>query len=320
MPARMIRPMKLAPFATLLLCVSQAAFAADPPIPNRVERLEKEMRAVQRKVFPGGAPAFSEPEIAAPEPGAAPLQPASQPINELSERVSSLERALSQLTNQVEQDEHRLQLLSDTAAKDRAEFDARLKTIENPQPAAPAIGAPPAPDLAAPARPGKGGKGAAKPLAAPVAEEIAPAPPPAKPAASTGDPGEDAYMAGYQLWADKHYDEASAALQKAAKDYPRHKRASYARNLAGRAELDAGKPATAAQLFLQNYQSDPKGDRAAESLFYLGQSLTQLKKTDNACRAYDELESVYGKTMSAGLKGRLPAARKAAGCKAPAAG
>jgi TolA-binding protein len=122
-------------------------------------------------------------------------------------------------------------------------------------------------------------------------------------------------MAGYKLWEQKKFEDAETQLARVAKQYPKHKRASYARNLIGRSQLDDGRPAMAAQTFYSNYQTDPRGERAPDSLFYLGQALMQLKKPADACKAYGELEQVYGSTMAAGLKSRLPAAKKAAGCK-----
>ncbi|NIJ06574.1 TolA-binding protein [Sphingomonas vulcanisoli] len=318
--------MKLRLALALLLSTAAAPALADPApsVPQRVDKLEKEMKAVQRKVFPGGSPAFFEPEIQAPQ--AAPQSagsPAGAPLNELTGRVDALEKALSQTTAQNEELQHRLQIVSEQAARDRSEFDTRLKALE-------ANAAPPAPAPVADAAPIKPrGKPAklvpadadapvpdAKPVKAiatdkpakPVKEDTAPV-------SANGDPAEDAYMAGYKLWADKKYADAEVTLADVAKKYPKHKRASYARNLLGRAQLDEGKPATAAQTFLANYQSDPHGERAPDSLFYLGVSLTQLKKTDNACRAFGELEDVYGATMSDGIKAKLPAAKKAAACK-----
>ena len=128
------------------------------------------------------------------------------------------------------------------------------------------------------------------------------------------DAAEAAYMAGYRLWEQRRLLEAQRSLETAAKKYPGHRRASYARNLAGRAYLDAAKPATAAQLFFENYNSDPRGERAPDSLFYLGEALMKLGKRADACKAYNELRKVYGTSLRPLLKEKLPAARAAARC------
>jgi TolA-binding protein len=133
--------------------------------------------------------------------------------------------------------------------------------------------------------------------------------------ATSGDAGEAAYMVGYNLWERRRLFEAQKSLEAMAKKYPTHRRASYARNLAGRASLDNGKPATAAKLFLENYTSAPRGERAPDSLFYLGQALMKLGKPGDACKAYNELRKTYGASLRSFLREKLPAARSAAGCE-----
>ena len=82
----------------------------------------------------------------------------------------------------------------------------------------------------------------------------------------------------------------------------------------GRNYLDTGKPATAAEALLSNYQDLSRGERAADSLYYLGEALMKLKKPEQACKVYDELTDAYGNTMRDFLKQNLPTARKAAKC------
>jgi len=330
--------------AALLATAALPAFAAEPgTIDQRVDRIEKQLKAVQRKVFPGGDAAFQAPEIAPPETHATVGVPASTPLNDLSARVDALEKSVAQLTGQVEQDEHRLDLLSQQTAQDRQEFATRLKALEAA--AAPA----PAATAAAPVTPAPQEEAAAAPpprSTAPVKGKPAsptlsakPAPAPAKPApgkpaatkptaaaiddtatdggasAASGDPAEDAYMAGYRLWTQKKYSEAETTLAAVAKKYPKHRRASYAQNLLGRAYLDDGQPALAAQAFVQNYQVNPHGERAPDSLYYAGQALMQLKRAADACRVYDELASVYADKLTGSLKTRVAAARTEAKCK-----
>ena len=70
----------------------------------------------------------------------------------------------------------------------------------------------------------------------------------------------------------------------------------------------------AAEALLANYRSNPKGERAPDSLYYLGQSLMQLNQAGQACKAYAELEAVYGAQVRAELKRVLPAAKTDARC------
>jgi TolA-binding protein len=298
---------------TLTALLTPAVGAQRPSLDDRVTRVEKELRAVQRKVFPGGDQAFTTPEIAAPQATEPTGLPASTPLNDLTSRVDSLEKTVMQLTAQVEQQDHRLTVLADQVAKDRQETASRLQLIE--QAAAPAVTPPPAPEMAAPV-PTPAKPTPAKPLPAkPTKPAPVAAPAEDEPAATTNDPAEDAYMAGYRLWTQKKYTEAQAALRDVVKKYPKHRRASYAQNLLGRAYLDAGRPANAAEAFAANYQTNPRGERAPDSLFYLGQALAKLDKAADACRVYDEFDAAYGATAEAGLKSRVAAARKTANCK-----
>ena len=132
---------------------------------------------------------------------------------------------------------------------------------------------------------------------------------------STGDAFEDGYSYGYRLWEAKFYPEAQVQLQDVIAKYPKHKRASFARNLLGRSWLDDGKPATAVKIFYDNYKNDPKGERAPESLYFLGDALTDLGKAPEACEAFGQLASAYPSEASGRLASRLAEGRKKAKCK-----
>jgi TolA-binding protein len=315
----------------LLSAVAAAPLAAqDGAVELRVGKLEKEMKAVQRKVFPTGVPV--QPEIGPLDTGDAGAAPASSPLNDLSTRVDSLEAQLKLLTGQVETDGNRLRKLEEAFKAYQGTTDARLKTLE---PIVPEV----TPPAAAPP--------AAKPVAlVPVAVTEAPKPAPTKPKAeapaatttkavtpaktdtkrkalvdaveipATGDAAEDAYTYGFRLWTAKLYPEAQVKLKEFSAKYPQHKRASFAQNLLGRAYLDEGKPALASVAFYDNYTKNPKGERASESLYYLGVALTRLKKLPDACKVFDEFKDVYGASAATDLKARVAKARTDASCSA----
>ncbi|MEP7315355.1 MAG: hypothetical protein ABI667_01530, partial [Sphingomicrobium sp.] len=103
-------------------------------------------------------------------------------------------------------------------------------------------------------------------------------------------------------------------LRAMASSFPGHRRVSWANNLAGRALLDKGQYRAAAEALLANYRADPRGERAADSLFYLGQASAKLGQPSQACKAYSELENVYGATMRTDLSRLLPAAKAQSKC------
>lgn len=291
----------------ILTALATAALPAAPllaqqqsGVEGRVSKLEKEMKAVQRKVFPGGSTQYFEPEITPPQasPAPAPGTPASSPVADLTARVDALESQLATLTGQAEQNAFKLRQLEDAFNKYKADMEARLAPAATP-PATTGSVTTPAPAVsAAPANEAR--KAAVAAIERP----------------NSGDAAEDAYMYGYRLWAAKFYPEAEVQLKSVIDKYPNHRRASFAQNLLGRAYLDEGKPALASVAFYENYQKRPKGERAPDSLAYLGQALVQLKKPKDACKVYDEFEDVYGATASASLKDIVTKGRVTAKCAA----
>ncbi|MGB3929865.1 MAG: tetratricopeptide repeat protein, partial [Sphingobium sp.] len=131
---------------------------------------------------------------------------------------------------------------------------------------------------------------------------------------STGDAANDAYTYGFRLWDAKFYPEAQAQLKATVDKYGASPVASKAQNLLGRAYLDDGKPALASVAFYENYQKRPRGERAPDSLAYLGEALIQLKKPADACKVYEELEQVYGESLSGTLRGMMTSGRAKAKC------
>ena len=303
---------------------------AQTALEGRIDRLEREMRAVQRKIFPGGAGATVEPEITSPTIDDGTSGGSSSPVADLTQRVAALEAQLSTLTGQVEQAQYRVRQLEDAFAAYKRTTDARLKALED---SASAI--PPAPGPAAenntviePSRP------STRPTPTPVTINNPPAnTPPAttpKPAATgtrasqvaaierpnSGDGAEDGYVYGFRLWQAKLYPEARKALEEVVTKYPKHRRASFAQNLLGRAYLDAGAPSLAAVAFYQNYKTNPGGERAPDSLYYLAQALTQMKKPPaEICKVYAELTQLYGDKLSEEMKAGVAEGRMRNKCK-----
>jgi TolA-binding protein len=219
----------------------------------------------------------------------------------LEQRLGAIERQLQQLINQNEVSGHRVSVLESDIAKLRADIDQRLTALES----RPAVmqSSDTAPERVSPVQPNpRQTATATEPRAAESTD------------ASPSDPGEDAYSLGFRLWRDGKYDEAITALRAFTAGFPNHRRVSFANNLIGRALLDDGKPRPAAEAFLANYRADPKGERAPDSLYYLGQSLMRLNQPTQACKAYSELESVYGPSIRADLNSLVAEAKAEANC------
>jgi TolA-binding protein len=310
----MTRRWRLAAF--LLFASAAGPAMAQDSTKLRVDKLEKEMKAVQRVVFPNGQPVESEINAAS---GGALGSPSASPVADLTARVDALESQLKSLTGQVEQDGFRLKKLEESVKL----LEARTASAPVP-PADKPLAVAPEP---------------VKPAAAPTAPKptttLAPAKAPATPVKAatpakadpkrqalidkvelpvTDDATEDAYSYGYRLWQAKLYPEAQAKLREFSTKNPNHRRASYAQNLLGRAYLDEGKPGNASRAFYANYKNSPKGERASESLYWLGISLMKLNEKQAACDAYKEFGTVYGSTAPADLKARVAKGQADAQC------
>ncbi|GAA4023463.1 hypothetical protein GCM10022280_25250 [Sphingomonas swuensis] len=281
--------------AAALFLAAPASAQRQPTPEQRIDRLERQTRQIQRQVFPKGQPADTAGVDDSPA--------ASQVVVvALSNRIDALERQLAESTRLAEENGNRVATLETELARMRADVDARLRRIET----------------AAPAEPAATSSGSE--TTAPAVAETRP-----EPAATAATPrpvrtgnldadAEAAYDVGYQLWLQKKYPQAIAALRAMSSSFPGHRRVSWANNLAGRALLDSGQPRAAAEALLANYRGNRNGERAADSLFYLGQSLVALKQPAQACKAYAELEEVYGSTMRADLQKLLPPAKAKAKC------
>lgn len=279
---------------------------------SRLNKVEAEVRALQRKVFPGGDGKFFEPQItpATPTPTPLPGTPASTPITDVLVRIDSVESQLRQLTSQVEQNTNRINQLearlaasAPVAAAPSAMSPAPLAPA--PSTSAPVVSAPapstPAPSASTPPR-----------AAAPSNSRIDAVRAIVKP--QSADAGDDEYSYGYRLWEAKFYPEAQQQLKLYLEKYPKHARSSWGRNLLGRAYLDDGNALEAAKWFVQNYQTDKRGDRAPDSLLYLAVSMKQLKDSKRACIALAEFSETYASEAAGRLKGTYDTTRNGLSC------
>lgn len=323
---------------TLLLLAGAAIMAApalaqsNQSTQDRLGKIEKEVTALQRKVF-GGTGAYVEPEINR-TPGTAPVpgSPASTPLTDVTARMDAVEMQLAALTGQIEQAGFRQRQFEEQFARYKADTEAKIAALTAPPPAI-AAEVEPAPAIvpaAAPPRAAATPRPSASPTPAASSRPATAKPTPAIATAADnarkeaiaaierptgGDPATDAYNYGYRLWSAKFYPEAIDQLKATVDKYPTSSMASRTQNLLGRAYLDDNRPNLAALAFRDSYEKWPKGDRAADSLAYLGEALIQLKKPQDACKIYQVLEEGFN-PLNATLKGMMEKGRARARCAA----
>ena len=310
----MMRQITFLGAATIALATAMPVAAQDNTVVKRVDRLEKEMRAVQRSVFPGGSPTFFEGEIT-PDNTPGERARSNAPVIDLTARVDALESQLQTLTGQTEQNAFRLRELEKQFTAYKTEMDKRFadpaaagEAVATPASLAPTV-KPPAAAATAAATPVK--KPAAKPTTTDAAR-LALVKKVEVPA--SGNETKDAYDYGYRLWEAKLYPEAQAQLKTVVTKWPKSSQASFAQNLLGRSYLDEGKPSLAAVAFYNNYKDRPSGARAPHSLMYMGVALDKLGRKADACKAFRELEEVYGDKAPQDVRTDAAAAKTKAGC------
>ncbi len=266
------------------------------------------MNQLQRQIFPKGRPAdtagFSD------EPAAT-----QSSVAVLDQRLDALEKHMADMLRMSEENGHRLQSLDADIAKVRADDEQRIQVLEQRISEAAAAAPAPAPTDSVvepkPANSRISRPSTPKPVT--TARNDLPVPE-ASSATPASDPGEEAYTAGFHQWEAGNYDQAIASLQAFTKSYPKHRRVSYANNLIGRSLLSKGDVRGAAQVFLANYRGNPAGERAPDSLYYLGQAEMQLGQPGQACRVYSEFDAIYGARARADLKKQVADAKAQAQC------
>lgn len=323
--------------AVLTMPLAHAPALAQENVVKRVDKLEAEMRAVQRQVFPGGASKYFQPEFSPDQP-AAPGQQNNNGdlIAEMQGRITSLEQQIASLTGQVEEASFRARRAEDALTRFREDVEYRLTVLEGGDPSAlkpgAAGGGAGAGSAAGGAVAGAGGgavgggsasvgkPGAAQPFPPPGFDPKEPGisanatDPAATAAAASGLSPDEQYKAAYAFVNQNDYPRAEAALGTFIERNPKHARTPDAMYWLGRVQLVQKKHALAAKAFLDTYQKYPKASRAPDSLLGLGDALAGLGSLQEACQAYDQLEIDYPSAASGNLKARLAQGRTKAKC------
>ena len=299
----------LAGIATTLL-PSQAA-AQDEA---RLRRIESELRALQRAVFPGGDGRYFTPEVDTSQPQQpqtpAVGTPSTTALSDVLARLDALEAQLARLTARQEENANQLGAL-----------ETELKEVRDAQAAPPVAVAPPPSGVIQVPSGNRQTTAAAAPAPTPTpvassgpsAARLAAVEAIAKP--STEDAGEDEYSYGFRLWEAGFYPEARQQLSLFLQKYPDHRLVSHGRNLLGRAFLDDGKPREAAAQFLENYQKDRNGARSADSLLFLSEAMVGIGDTDRACIALAEFSEAYPAIATGRLKEQYDRDRSKVTCR-----
>lgn len=305
---------------------------------DRIDRLQRDLTALQRQVYRGGgkAPAGSPGPAAAGNPS---LMAAMQV------RLDEIETEMRRFTGRMEELQHGIDTLKREFDKMASDIDFRLKRLEAgnaqqgaatpPSDAAQAGGtpsqAPPNAAVAgsapAPLKPQVLGtvprsdlqgtqsapqRGAA-PQAAPAPAQQAAVPQKSAPTL-VGKTPEAQYKHATDLLFRSDYANAQRELAAFVKAHPKHDLAGNAQYWLGETHYARGAYRTAATVFAEGYQKYPKSPKGPDNLLKLGMSLVAIKKDDSACVTFARLLKEYPKAP-ASVRSSARSQRKKLNCR-----
>ncbi len=284
---------RIAGGTVLLLALAAPAGAQDSgdvtALQDRLQRLDRELNAVQQQVYrrPQGTPAST--------PAAAPVPTEAQNAAAagLSVRINQFQSDLRSTTGQIEEINFSVGDMRKRLDKLVSDLDTRLAALEKAFAERP-------PQVA----------GAATPAAARPPQ--AKAEPPKNVKLPKGTPKEQ-YEYAFDFLKKTDYPAAESALKQFVNTHPADPLASNAQYWLGETFFVRNNFSDAATQFLTGYQKYPKSPKAPDYLYKLGVSLSKLNKTKEACAAFARFQSEYP-TATGALKGRVSDERQRLKC------
>lgn len=290
------------------------------PLMDRISRLEQDIRTLNVQLSRGGTSSGKEVVLSSSNPSA-------QAMAQLEARLTTLEEELRAATGKIEELSYKIDQVGQRLDKLVGDVDYRLGALEKAREApaaqdepapggasqplvAPKVSAAPAPPSVQTMSPGE---------AAGIGAKAAPAPaektPTASPAASAakGTP-QQRYDHAFDLLRQSKYDEAATALREFLETSGDDSLAGNARYWLGETYYVREDFKTAAQIFIEGYQKNPKSAKAPDTLLKLGMSLAKIDKKNEACVTFAKLLADFPK-MPEALGKRVAKERQSNGCK-----
>lgn len=275
---------------------------------NRLDRLERELVVVQRRLYNAGSAGGAAPTPTGAQPSGAPLAPAG--AAQMDIRLGDLETALRNLTGRVEQIDHALRQLDQKVERMGSLGAAPVATgASSLDGELPASGAAPAGGLARPAPPGvQAGADAAQP-----ATTVIGGTPPATGRILPEGSVEDQFRAAFGYLRAGDHANGELAMREFIELHGADPAAGNAYYWLGKIYFARGDFQQAAIAYAEGYQKFPDGPKADLTLLNLAQSLGKLGKTAEACASLSQLESQFP-NAGATVLGEAKATRQSLGC------
>ncbi len=300
---------------------------------DRVERLDSDLKVLQRNVYRGDPPPPGSVPAAQPaaESGGLPSASAAR----LSRRLDQFENQIRRLTGQIEEIGFDVRQAMTRLDKLVEDVDFRLTALEQsraaaPSPSAAAPRAAPTPGGVVADQPAPGtrtlgfvaataveqdqGEQPAAPAAAAEGTAVAAAPSPTPaPEQTQGSPKEQYEFAKSLLWKGQIV-EAEQALSAFLSAHPNDSLAGNAQYWLGETFYVRQDFDRAARAFLEGFQKYPDSQKAPDNLLKLGKSLAAMGQSEEACVTFKELDVSFPKA-SPTIKRLAAKEKKRLSCK-----
>ncbi|MCW9001150.1 MAG: tol-pal system protein YbgF [Rhodospirillales bacterium] len=313
---------------TVMAGPSWAQTAEIRPLLDRIDRLERDIETLSRNVYRGGASGQSTAAVA--QPATAPALSATEATGpaaaRLNVRITDLESEVRAMTGSIEKLSFDIAEVRRLMEKALSDIEFRMGALEHGrggqgQPGTPYVAKAPGPasvEKALPsAAPGTLGTIPAKALGGQAKTEenqaqagstaimagtpsaaVTQAPAPATVVALPKGTPQEQYDFARKLLIQGEFDQAEAALQAFISSNGDDPLTGNARYWLGETFYVRGNFRRAAEVFLEGYQKDPAGSKAADSLLKLGMSLSKLEKKPESCATFGKLLKDFPKASS----------------------
>ena len=284
-------------FAAETPAMAQSETASIREISREIDRLKRQLRAVQRQVF-AGAPGSEFENLEPLEPAGAPTSaPNPALIANMEVRIGQLETELRTLTGQLEMISHTQNQLMRRIDLLQSDLEFRLDALEQ-APRVTASQAAVTDDAVAGAAPDAGQATAADAAAGGALPEGS---------------AQERYDFAFGLLKRGDFAGAEAAFMAFIEEHRDDALAGNAQYWLGETYYVQRDYPRAAAAFLKGFQDHKNGAKGPDSLLKLGISLTNLDQKEEACAAFDEFERQYTAPPQP-MRDRLASEKSRAGC------
>lgn len=294
-------------FCTVILSAAALpAFAQDSALMERISRLERDITFLQRQIYRG---ASVDPNAPAASGGSA------AGVAQAQTQISQLQEELRQVRGSVEQAQFQARRAQDELAKLSEDVEFRLQALEKAQ--------------AERANPVTGETGFSpdegkEESASAVTPQTAPAEQPAaytpsaeqKPSAPANvtDAADAHYNNAFAMLNRKQYAQAAESFTTFIRQYPSDPLVPNAYYWLGESHYARGDYVRAIEQFRKGYEAAPSGQKAADNLLKLGLSLSNVKRTEEACVVLQQVVTKYKGSASAATTSRADQTRAQLKC------